>query len=61
MENVAKVSALVLILIFGTALATTPKETKTDVEIKQILMVIRAFRNHCVVENTHGYWTTYGF
>ncbi len=24
-------------------------------------LVIRAFRNQCVVENAHGYWTTYGF
>ena len=38
MKNVVKLSALVLILIFGTALATTPKETKADAEIKQILI-----------------------
>ena len=38
MENVAKLSALVLLLIFGTALATTPKETRVDAEIKQILI-----------------------
>ena len=25
------------------------------------IKVIRAFRNQCVVGNTHGYRTTYGF
>ena len=38
MENVVKLSILVLILIFGTACATTPKETKTDAQIKQFLI-----------------------
>lgn len=38
MENVVKLSVLVLILFFGTALATSPKETKTDAEIKQLLI-----------------------
>lgn len=38
MSIVLKVSALALILVFGTALATTPTETKTDAEIKQILI-----------------------
>lgn len=38
MENTVKLSALVLILVFGTALATPPKETEADAEIKQLLI-----------------------
>lgn len=38
MENVVKLSALVLVLVFGTALATPPKDTDVDAKIKQILI-----------------------
>ena len=38
MMNVLKVSTLAFVLIFGTALATTPKEAKSDAEIKRILI-----------------------
>lgn len=38
MSTALKVSALALILVFGTAQATTPKEIKTDADIKQFLI-----------------------
>ena len=38
MSPALRVSALALILLLGTALATTSKETKTDADIKQILI-----------------------
>ena len=38
MMNVLKISTLAFVLIFGTAMATTPKEAKSDAEIKEILI-----------------------
>ena len=26
-----------------------------------LILVIRAFRNHCILGDTYGYWGSYGF
>ncbi len=45
----------------GNVVILTHGFQKKTQKIPKKKLVIRAFRNQCVVENTHGYRTTYGF